>query len=420
MATLKGRGIFTGPILILGFSESVSGMGNWITMMAVLALVVFRGDGGVLESGAIMMAGLLPVLLGSPLSGWLCDRYDRRKLMIASELLQALLVSVLIFTTSVGVVYPIVALEALAGSIMMPARRSVVPSLVSAQSLSRVNAFFQQLSGTIKIAAPLLAGGLLAIMNPHTAIIFDVASFLLSALLLSRLPELQPNGVPGSTKPGSKPERVDRTLRSLVSGSVGLRLIFVTVFLGIFVIVGFDVLASVFVRDSLHSGEGVFGLLVSLIGIGTVGSSILIMAGKRERNPWSDIVTGILLLSAIPLAFGISSFVPAGPVRTLVAIAGCLLGGAGSGLLNVQAGTLLQLLTPATMLGRTAGAFQTTATAGQLLGVLLTPALIPGVLSMTGYFIAAFVALSILVLWVLYNLRAVRASARARTEVAVG
>lgn len=418
MATINERRMFTAPILILGFSESVSGIGNWITMMAVFALVVFRGDGGVLESGAIMMAGLLPVLLGSPLSGWLCDRYDRRRLMIASELVQAALVSVLIFTSSNGVVYPIVALEALAGSIMTPARRSVIPSLVPAGNLSRVNAFFQQLSGTIKIAAPLLAGGLLAIMNPHTAIIFDVASFLVSALLLSLLPKLQPKRTAGSSAADGKSDGNGRTLRSIIFGSMGLRLIFVTVFLGIFVIVGFDILASVFVRDSLRAGEGVFGLLVSLIGVGTVGSSIMIMAGKRERDPWNDVLIGILLLSAIPLAFGVSSFVPSGSIRTLVAIAGCLLGGAGSGLLNIQAGTLLQLLTPASMLGRTAGAFQATATAGQLMGVLLTPALIPRVMSMTGYFIAAFVALSILVLWVLYNLRAVRV--RARAEVTVG
>jgi len=47
-AFLKNRALLT-----LGFSESISNIGNWITMMAVFAMVVFRGDGGLLQSSAI-------------------------------------------------------------------------------------------------------------------------------------------------------------------------------------------------------------------------------------------------------------------------------------------------------------------------------------------------------------------------------
>ncbi len=54
-------------------------------MMAVLAMVLFRGGGGVKESSLIMLAGLLPTLLFSPVAGWLCDRFDRKWLMIISE-----------------------------------------------------------------------------------------------------------------------------------------------------------------------------------------------------------------------------------------------------------------------------------------------------------------------------------------------
>jgi len=149
---------------------------------------------------------------------------------------------------------------------------------------------------------------------------------------------------------------------------------------------------------------------VSLVGIGTVGISVYVMAGKRTRDPWKDVVLGVVLLAGIPLAFATTGFLQAGTLRTAVAVAGCLLGGVGGGLLNLQSGTLLQTLSPRPLLGRVSGAFQSTLVAGQLIGVILTPALVPGLLSMGTYFFIAFAALSALAISIVLNLRSVRAS----------
>ena len=75
----KFGGILRNPrILILGLSSLISGIGNWITMMAVLAMLVFRGTGGVLESSAIFLSGLLPMLIASPAAGgWRIDLTGR-------------------------------------------------------------------------------------------------------------------------------------------------------------------------------------------------------------------------------------------------------------------------------------------------------------------------------------------------------
>ncbi len=58
---LKNRTLVT-----IGVAESISGIGDWITMMAIFAILVFRGTGGVAESSGIFMAGLLPTLAGQP------------------------------------------------------------------------------------------------------------------------------------------------------------------------------------------------------------------------------------------------------------------------------------------------------------------------------------------------------------------
>jgi len=416
MTTITG-GVFSRPLVILGFSEAVSNTGNWITMMAVFALLVFRGNGGVLESGGIMMAGLLPVLFASPFAGLLCDRYDRKMLMIASEVVSGLLVSVLIFTSNMLIIYPVLALQAASSSVLTPARRSSVPMLVSGEHLMRANAFFQQLSGLIKIGGPLLAGVLLAVLNPHSAIILDAVSFGISALLLCFLPPLKPAAAgsgrdstlrDATSGDGRKSAKPRASLPSLILGSAPLRLIFSTAFLAIVVIVGFDILASVFVRDSLHAGERTFGFLVSMVGLGTVGVSAVIMMRRGERDPWADVITGVVLLSAIPLVCALSRFAGPHVLRISLVGAGCFLGGIGTGLINIAASTLLQRLVPGNCLGRVSGAFQSTAAAGQVVGVLATPLVVPSILTMDSFFLVAFCSLAGVVVFIAVSLRNVK------------
>ena len=112
---LKNRTLVT-----IGVAELISGIGDWITMMAIFAILVFRGTGGVAESSGIFMAGLLPALPASLAAGWLCDRYDRKRLMIASLLVSGLVVSGLIFTENLVLIYALLALQAVSVSIMTP------------------------------------------------------------------------------------------------------------------------------------------------------------------------------------------------------------------------------------------------------------------------------------------------------------
>lgn len=397
MGQLLGR---NRSLVILGIAESVSGVGNWITMMAVFALVVFRGAGDVAQSSAIFLAGLLPTLLVSPYAGWLVDRVDRKRLMIVSELGSGLCVAGIIFTEQLVLVYLLLALQAVSMSVMAPARQAAVPDIVGRDRLTQANAFLQQLSGLVKIGAPILAGALLTWVNPHTAIVLDVISFVLAALILTRLPALPPH--PRTTQPDTAPQPTDRplpTAMAVLRQSPQLRLLFTTMFLSIFVIIGFDILAPVFVRDVLGSNESFFGLLIGLVGLGTVGISIALMLRKGQPNPWRDILLGLILLALIPasLWYATQQGSPT-QARTLVALF-ALVGGIGNGLLVIQIATLLQLFTPAVVLGRISGLFQSTVIAGQLAGIVITPLLVPAVLDLGAYFGLSFLALMGVVLY---------------------
>ena len=395
-------------LLILGIAESVSNTGNWITMMAVFAMIVFKGQGGVAESSGVFLAGLLPTLFFSPLAGWLCDRIDRKKLMIASELVSGLVILGLVFTDQLMLIYAILALQAFSITIMTPARQSAVPQLVQQDELTRANAFLQQLAGLIKIIAPILAGSLLAVVNPHQAILLDVLSFGLSALILTRLPDLQPaaNGSSAESvaeQAQTMPENPDSSasqpapklekLLPALKGSAQLQMLFVVAFLTISVIVGFDVLAPVYFRDIIHASEAFFGQSIGLVGLGTLISSVILMLRKGNGRPWVDVLAGVLLLGLIPLAMAAATLPGLQAQSRGLILAASLIGGVGNGLIIVQAGTLLQLLSPPVLLGRMGGIFQSTAVAGQLAGVLITPLLVPGWLSMGAYFGFSSIAL---------------------------
>lgn len=388
---------------IIGASESVSNIGNWITMMAVFAMIVFKGDGGVLQSSGVFLAGLLPTLLFSPVAGWLSDRFDRKKLMIASELFSGVVILGLIFTTRLELIYALLALQAISVSVMTPTRQAVIPDIAGREALTSANAFLQQLSSVIKIAAPMLAGLVLAVMTPQQAIILDVISFGLSAFILMRLPTLRPHrDVAREATPGREDAEQPgiQSLRGVIKDSAQLRLLFVCMFLGIVVIIGFDILSPVYIRDVLGGDEAWMGFLIGLVGLGTLGATIMLMSRRREQNPWIDILSGLLLLASLPALLALAARLGDAKLARHLVILGGLLGGVGNGLLVVQISTLLQILSPAALLGRIGGVFQSTVVAGQLVGILLTPLLVPKVVSIQAYLGISATGLVLLVAYI--------------------
>jgi len=404
-------------LLTIGIAESVSGIGNWITMMSVFALLVFRGGGGVSESSGVFLVGLIPALIFSPVAGWLCDRYDRKMLMIFSEVASGIIIAGLIFTKSLVLIYTLLGLQALSMSIMTPARQSSVPSLVSPEGLTTANAFLQQLSSLVKIFAPMLAGLILTIVPPQTAIILDVVSFALSALILTRLKPLIPQKSLEIEKSKTRflikvktyfakretPVNQDSFL-STFSRSASLKMLFIGLFLSIFVIVGFDVLAAVYFRDTLLENEGFYGLAIGLVGVGSLLSTVILMTKKTSNHAWKDVVAGISLLSTIPLSMAFASTIQNIQTARILVLTFCFIGGIGNGLLHIQASTLLQSFTPSRMLGEGSGLLQSTIIASQLVGTILTPLLVPGLLNMENYFLFAFTSLALVVFMIVVQL----------------
>ena len=381
-------------LLILGFSETVSGMGNWITAMAVFAIVLFQKEGTLSQSSAIYLAGLLPTLLFSPAAGWICDRFNRKWVMIASELLAGAAVCGLIFTERFEWILGLLVLQAIFSSFISPARQSSVPLLVKEKDLTKANALLQQLASVVKITAPMLAGALLVVFDPHKIIILDIFSYLVSALLLLLLPDLKPGKGINENKSENPLKEVGKNgVLKTLKASPGLLLVFLSAFMTTLSIIGFDVIAPIYFRDILKSDESFMGFTIGIIGLGTFGSSLLLMLYKKERNPWKDIILGIFMLSFLPgLIVVTTQLGPGWPAYILIAT-GALLAGISSGLMGIQSSTLLQKLSPLNILGQVSGLFQSTLILGQFIGVLLVPLIVPALFTIAEYSVLMTLAL---------------------------
>jgi Na+/melibiose symporter-like transporter len=201
---------------------------------------------------------------------------------------------------------------------------------------------------------------------------------------LLRLPALPPPSR-GAFEQRSSSSPSLHTIR-VMTGSPELRLLFCVVFLSVLVIIGFDSIGAVYVRDSLGAGEGFFGLTVGLIGAGTLLGSTALMLVRRRGDPWKHVLGGIAGLAVLPVILVLASKVSGSQTARMMMAAGCVIGGVGIGVVHVQVFTLLQRTSPRAVLGRMGGLLQGTMVGAQLVGLLVTPLLVPAVIPATGYF----------------------------------
>ncbi|MFJ4633724.1 MFS transporter [Streptomyces sp. NPDC088847] len=333
-------------------SRAVSFVGDGITTTALVLLVAPRdGPTGV---GLLLLANALP-RFGGPLAGVLCDRVQTRRLMMRCELASALVIGVL--ALALPPLPALTALVAVAGTVATlrnPAGRSLVPVLVDPADRAPANALFG-LARTLTLTVGPGLGGLLGAApgGARTALAVDAVTFVVSALLLARLPAIAPARDPAAGT-GVWAEAADG-LRH-VAGSRQLRLLVLSLFL-LVAFAAVDNVALVFLTgDELHADPAGYGLAASAFGVGMLLASLACTRLARGRLPVALLIAAVVATGAGTLINGLA------PVLAVV-IAAQLIAGAGNAVENIGYDTVVQDLVPRPYLGRV---FGTIATAAQL------------------------------------------------------
>ena len=123
----------------LWISQFVSGLGDWLVIGLLIPLVNSLSGGSSFAVAGILIAKILPALFLSSVTGVFVDRFDRRKVMIVTDLTRAVLALGLMFTNSLAAIYLIVFLMETASLFFVPAKNALIPYLVDEDELAEAN-----------------------------------------------------------------------------------------------------------------------------------------------------------------------------------------------------------------------------------------------------------------------------------------
>jgi MFS family permease len=334
------------PFRLLWSARAVSFLGDSLGLVALM-LHVAGTTGQALALAALLLAGdFVPALLG-PLAGTAADRLDRRRLMVACELIQgALVVVTALWLPSLPLLLVLVGLRAVAGQVFQPASRAAVPAVVPEPDLERANAAVGVATNGGETLGPLVAALLLPVLEVRGVLLVDAATFAVSAGLLGLLPALAERG-PGQDRPASfladaraglRAVWAERTVRAVVGGYVA-----------IVACNGIDDVALVFLATGpLGGGDSAVGLLLAAVGIGLLAGYALLARGRHRVALPALLLAGFAVSSAGNLLTGLAWAVAA--AFTLQAVRGL-----GIAALDVAATTILQRAVPSQLLGRVFG-----------------------------------------------------------------
>ncbi|WP_129127303.1 MFS transporter [Geomonas oryzae] len=304
---------------------------------------IYALTGSVFYLGLVGLAQFLPMFMLTLAVGHVADRYDRRRIAGACQVLEGAALFVLALGTWMGwlqkegilaVVFVAGALRAFEGPTML----TLVPWLVPQHLIPRAQAWSASANQTASIAGPAL-GGLLYALGPTTvygtaAALFFCASFLLSRIKVERAPA----------------KREPATLTSLFAGIAFIKSrqeILGAISLDLFAVLlgGATALLPVFARDILHTGPLGLGLLRAAPALGALAVSLFLARNPLGGRVGRTMFASVFVFGAATIVFGLSSSF------TLSMAALAVLGAADIVSVVIRS-SLVQIETPDEMRGR--------------------------------------------------------------------
>ncbi|MCW2895877.1 MAG: dTMP kinase [Actinomycetia bacterium] len=305
------------PFRALWIALSLSSLGDWLSILALIALAPSVTHGSNLAKtssiSGVLVVTMLPALLLGPVAGALADRFDRRVTMIVGDVIRGLLFISIPLFPNLTWIFVAKFLAGVASQFWNPACAASIPNLVPKAKLERANQLSQLMTwGTAPLAAVLLAvlGWIatgLGHVSPvfHTnkidlALYFNGASYFVSALTVYFLRQIGkrehsgPISVPSTAKAiweGWLFIRNTPVVRGLVIGMIGA-------FCAAGVVVG---LAPSYILYTLNGGSAGFSLVFAMI---LIGLAIGMGFGSRPFGDFSRrrLFGVTLTASAVPLA----------------------------------------------------------------------------------------------------------------------
>ncbi|MBZ5504058.1 MAG: MFS transporter [Acidobacteriia bacterium] len=352
------------PFRTLWLAQFVSIFGDFLALFGVISLITFRWHGTALQVTAVTIAYMLPLAVISPVAGVFVDHWNVKRLMIASDLIRAGLILLLVFARDVAQISAIFIALSAVSSFFAPAQSVTVRTIVPPEGLLAANALMAQAFYVVRLLSPAAAGMLVAWLTEKACFYLDVASFIFSAAMISGLIILRPARAQG-----------EKTVKSLTQDFLagnkfifthaGLAFVFIAMAMAFFVLSAFSPLISIYIRDTLHAGSFMFGAISAMVGVGLIVGTQLVTRLVRNRSKAHVVLGGLFSLGISAALLGAFRSTPMAALSTFTM-------GFAIAFVWVPAQTMSQQETPPVMVGRVSSTFMSLISLAQVFGLLLS------------------------------------------------
>ncbi|WP_323187191.1 MFS transporter [Streptomyces sp. NBC_00268] len=336
---------------LLWVGESVSGLGNSVTAVALPLIAVEVLDADSTAVGLLAAAVWLPwLLVGLPVGAWV-DRIRKRPLMMACDLVAgAALLSIpsAVWLDALTLQHMVVvALICGAAAVCFDtAYHSYIRIVLDGRDLLEGNAKLQGSESAVRVAGPGAAGLLAQAFGAVTGLLADAVTFLISVVCLKRIEVVEPDRAPGEERAPLRRQIIeglrfvgrDPYLRPMVTWGAAINM----------ALMGYQAVQVVFLVRTVGLNPALVGMLLTSGSVGGIVGAL--MASRFSRRFGS--ARGLLLLQAVTAPFALlMPMTTAGPGLLLFAMGGFLVG-IGISVANIVVGSFRQTYCPPHMLGR--------------------------------------------------------------------
>ncbi|MEV4343121.1 MFS transporter [Actinoplanes sp. NPDC049596] len=324
------------------FGGQIASASGTFLQQTAIGWLVLQLTGSASALGLVLAAGGLPSLLFGPWGGSVADRFDLRRLLIVTQAVYgalALAIWIAAATGHAGV--PLVVAIGVAGGIVgivdSPARQAFVSSLVPPDDLASAVSLNGVVMNSARVVGPALAGVLIVAVGVTPCFLVNAVSYLavIGALLLIR-----PLGGPRH-KPTHATGVADAVRYARTRQQVWLPLTMMAL-VGLFAF-NFSVVLPVLAKQTFHGDGGTYGLLSTMLSVGSIAGSLGVGLVKHPRRPY-------LIVTA--LAFGAGLAATAAAPNPATATVTLLVTGAAGFAFATLASTTIQLHTAPGYRGR--------------------------------------------------------------------
>ena len=292
------------------YGQSISLIGVWVQNIA-MGWLVYRLTGSALLLGTIAFALQIPSLLITPFAGVLADRWNRKKVIIITQILLMLVAFILAgLTLTNRITVPLIIIMALVNGIILafdtPFRQSFVPDIITRrEDLSNAIALNSSLYNLARFIGPPIGGILIAWVGEGWCFFINGISFVavIAGLTAIRIQKKL------------RPRRFGSILSQLREGLgyswsfLPIRYLITLVALSSFFGLPFQALLPVFAAEILQGDAQLLGLLTGALGAGALSGAIFLASRQNLNNiPRITFLTAMLFAAGLA-AFALSSFI---------------------------------------------------------------------------------------------------------------